>query len=512
MINKRNKTHRNFFKYLLMIYLKYPYGIIFALGLSFMVTAVGTSGTKIINLSEQYNFWLTLPIAAMMPTFTLCFLFIPLTLGIARHTKVYKLYSTFEISKWKYWFYHFIINFIATFIIINIVLLVSGLLFPLSFRFVTLINAQAYFAFLFIGLFTFIFGFSLALLIASLGKHLALFSVISTFIFLIYFVVGFLTPVVFQVGQIAIIQYVFPFLGFERLGFLALIGSMPYTFYPVEQFVPFNDLLNVDWKYDWLAFITPLMYASVFYTADLFVPYWNLYVPKEAKTNLSPLIQINQLSVHFKNKDVLDRVSLDINEGDRIGIIGKNGSGKTTLIETMIGANALKKRGSITYYDKENHNLKAVFQEYNFDNHFNLKKTFKYFSQIALLDYRDDEIDALFEKYEIYHVRKSKYNKLSGGEKQKFKLMMAIELQPNILVLDELTTSLDYEWRQEIIDLILKNINDDANKKALVIVSHDYYELKNLCNKFYLLANGKLKPVELDDYFKKYQAQRNIIS
>lgn len=208
------------------------------------------------------------------------------------------------------------------------------------------------------------------------------------------------------------------------------------------------------------------------------------------------MVSVRNLSVKYGSKVVLDDINLSFNGGDKIAIIGKNGSGKTTFVETLMGLNKPFK-GIIEISDDLKKKTKCVFQDIDYDNELTLSELLYFYSKLSGLDKIDNQI---FDKYELGNVKKKKFRSLSGGEKQKFKLLLCLEFNPELIILDELTTSLDYQWRIDII----KDINNylDIHKSAiLILVSHDPKEIKKLCNKFYLVKDKKINQIDNIDAF-----------
>lgn len=92
---------------------------------------------------------------------------------------------------------------------------------------------------------------------------------------------------------------------------------------------------------------------------------------------------IRNLKISFGNKCILSDINLEINAGDRIGIIGKNGAGKTTLVETIIGVNNAKVSGELSFSNNVQNSMKAIFQEYQYDRVLALKQVYKIYSLIS---------------------------------------------------------------------------------------------------------------------------------
>lgn len=217
-------------------------------------------------------------------------------------------------------------------------------------------------------------------------------------------------------------------------------------------------------------------------------------------------VEISDLDIWYFRNLILKGVALEINAGDKIGILGKNGTGKTTLIETIMSITSAHYNGNITYYHGIENNIKSVLQEYQYDRGLSLVGLYKLYCSLNLTPVRKD-LKEMFSEYGLDGLLRKHYHKLSGGQKQKFKLMMCLELKPKLIILDEITTSLDFLWRQEIL-LIINQYLFKNPEAALVIVSHDYNELKVLTDTQYVIEDKSLQKVDdLDELFASYKAQ-----
>lgn len=220
-------------------------------------------------------------------------------------------------------------------------------------------------------------------------------------------------------------------------------------------------------------------------------------------------IEIKNLSINFGKENILNNVNLEVNSGQRIGIIGENGSGKTTLVETILGVNNARVHGILHYLNNINYDMKAVFQEYQYDGGFSLKTIYKNYCNLNKTPVRKD-LKELFAHYGLAGMQNKRFHKLSGGQKQKFKLLMCLELHPKLLVLDEITTSLDFKWRQEILKMIQLYLEQNP-ECSLLLVSHDYNELVKLTDTYYLVKDKTLYPVfDLKPHFEIYKDHEDL--
>ncbi|QEH61720.1 ABC transporter ATP-binding protein [Spiroplasma chinense] len=196
------------------------------------------------------------------------------------------------------------------------------------------------------------------------------------------------------------------------------------------------------------------------------------------------MIEVKNLSLSYKKREVLNVKELIINDKDKIALAGLNGAGKTTLAEILIGVKGYYK-GELNY--KKDYIYNAVFQDCNFVADCKIKDIFYLYCDLYNIKMDHKKI---FEEYDLLKVENNLYKRLSGGQQQKFKFLIALLNEPNFLLLDEITTALDYDWRVRIIEIIKQKIqNNDMN---LLLISHNPEEIAHLCNRIVLLQDGSV--------------------
>ncbi len=190
-------------------------------------------------------------------------------------------------------------------------------------------------------------------------------------------------------------------------------------------------------------------------------------------------IEIKDLSYYYGDVCALENIDLTINEKDFLGIIGPNGGGKTTLMKLMLGF--LKPQtGNITVHSTKA--LGYVPQMTSFDKNFPIKVLdvvlmgklegkSKWFH--GYTEAEKTEAMAILEQLHIAHLASRQIGQLSGGQLQKVLIARALITNPEILLLDEPTASLDKASTQDIFQT-LKRLNKE---KTIIIVSHDMEEL-----------------------------------
>lgn len=210
----------------------------------------------------------------------------------------------------------------------------------------------------------------------------------------------------------------------------------------------------------------------------------------------------------------IEDIDLDIEKGEFVSIMGPNGSGKTTLLETINGL-LVPERGQVTVFgenignDGEKARKKIGYLLQNFS--FNPTKSFLVKDVVmmgrtgkigVLNSIKDSDWDFVHECMELVEVEKfadKPIGKLSGGEQQKVMLARALAQDPDILLLDEPFTNLDYRAEKELKKLI-KKIYEEKDL-TLMMVTHSLDSVPEESSKLVLMDGGRIvlqgKPEEV---------------
>ena len=195
----------------------------------------------------------------------------------------------------------------------------------------------------------------------------------------------------------------------------------------------------------------------------------------------------------------LNDVSLDIEEGEFVFIVGDSGSGKSTLLNIIggidnadsgyVSINGEKTEDmdekKLTLYRRKH--LGYVFQMYNLIPNLNVKENIEvgaYLSDNPL------DIDDLLKTLGLYEHRHKLPNQLSGGQQQRVSIGRAIVKNPDILLCDEPTGALDYNTSKEILKLI-EEINHKYNNTVLMVTHND--AIKNMADVVIKLKDGEIR-------------------
>lgn len=179
-----------------------------------------------------------------------------------------------------------------------------------------------------------------------------------------------------------------------------------------------------------------------------------------------PLVQLSQLSVHFDQRPVVDRVNLRVARGDIVTIIGPNGAGKTTLIKTVLG---LQKATSGQVSLTPGLTIGYVPQ------HLTLQATLPLSVRrfMALSGQPAADCEAAVGRTGVGHLLDASVHHLSGGEKQRLLLARALARKPDLLVLDEPAQGVDINGQAALYDLI-RQLRDELHC-GVIMISHDLH-------------------------------------
>lgn len=205
-----------------------------------------------------------------------------------------------------------------------------------------------------------------------------------------------------------------------------------------------------------------------------------------------PAVSVRNLTKSFSGRRVVDDLSFDVQKGEVFALLGHNGAGKSTTIDLILGLKA-PERGSAKILGMDAaKNRKQVFERVGVQ----LQNT-RYQPNItveeACIEYASLYADPanypkLLERFGLGTLRKSFVSKLSGGERQKLSVVLALIGSPEIVFLDELTTGLDVAARREVWRT-LKQLKDQG--LTIFLTTHYMEEAEALCDRVCIIKSGK---------------------
>tara|TARA_Y100000768_G_C23966243_1_gene678023 strand:+ start:983 stop:1759 length:777 start_codon:yes stop_codon:yes gene_type:complete len=218
--------------------------------------------------------------------------------------------------------------------------------------------------------------------------------------------------------------------------------------------------------------------------------------------NLKSIIEFKNISLSYGNRLILDNISFKINEGQIFGMLGPNGVGKSTIFNLLTGL-ITPNAGNIRINDVDVTNYPVYLRTKKFKvgyvpqyggyfSDLTLHDNLKAISEIIINDknLRSERIDYVISKFELDNLRKIKAKHLSGGQKRKLVIALALLSEPKVLLLDEPFAALDVLTIKMLQEIIV-NLQQE-NQITICICDHQARDLLACVDGAMILSNGKI--------------------
>lgn len=210
------------------------------------------------------------------------------------------------------------------------------------------------------------------------------------------------------------------------------------------------------------------------------------------------ILEIKNLTKKFyvfprKYVNALNGINLKIYKEDKIALLGANGAGKTTLLEIICGVNK-QSNGTINYnYDYLETPYEKIgiqFQDASCPAGLTVYDLINIQNYVISKPLTDNEIVKFVEYFTLDKILTQKANRLSGGQQQILNIALAFMSNPNIILLDELSTALDVDKQFYVNKIVRDYIN--YNKSTLILSSHNIKEILFHTNRTIIIKKGKI--------------------
>ena len=208
-------------------------------------------------------------------------------------------------------------------------------------------------------------------------------------------------------------------------------------------------------------------------------------------------IKISNLTKRYKNALAVKKINFEINKGKIMGLLGPNGCGKSTTIGMMLGL-IKPTSGSVTINGLNIENNRTnLLEKMNFISPYvelpkklTVEENLKVYGKMYGVKNLKEKIFELMEKLNLINFKKRQTGELSSGQKNRVSLAKALINDPEILLLDEPTASLD----PDVGDYIRAFIEDFASNKktTILLASHNMSEVERLCHEVMMMKNGEI--------------------
>ncbi|HDY9445405.1 TPA: ABC transporter ATP-binding protein [Staphylococcus argenteus] len=220
------------------------------------------------------------------------------------------------------------------------------------------------------------------------------------------------------------------------------------------------------------------------------------------------LIHISNINKSYNKQSVLKNISFDIEQGKCIALIGKNGAGKSTLIDILIGK---VKANSGEIFDKDkllqSENRSIMFQKTMLPDQLKVIEIIKLYQSFYENPLPLEEIIRL-TKFDSNQLNQFA-NKLSGGQQRLLDFVLSLIGQPQLILLDEPTSTMDIEIREYFWSMI-ENLKEE--NRTILYTSHYIEEVERMSDKIILIENGEIILNDLTAHIRTNQQSQITLS
>ena len=231
------------------------------------------------------------------------------------------------------------------------------------------------------------------------------------------------------------------------------------------------------------------------------------------------LLSIRQLTKRYGDKTILESLNLDLHKGEVVVILGPSGSGKSTLLRCVNGLEE-KQGGSIVMdgagefgkdlpWEAARQKVGMVFQSYELFAHMNVIDNILLGPLKAQGRSRAEaeaQADKLLKRVGLYERKTAYPRELSGGQKQRIAIVRALCMNPEVILLDEITAALDPEMVREVLDVVLELARDGM---SMLIVTHEMEFAAKVADRIIFMDQGHIiEESTPDKFFTKPESGR----
>tara|TARA_B100001093_G_scaffold445942_1_gene449858 strand:+ start:1452 stop:2222 length:771 start_codon:yes stop_codon:yes gene_type:complete len=216
-----------------------------------------------------------------------------------------------------------------------------------------------------------------------------------------------------------------------------------------------------------------------------------------------PVASLHKVSLSYGKRQILDNINLELSSGEIVGLLGPNGAGKSTLFNLLIGlikpnfGKVIIQNKDVTNYPiyerAKKFNIGFVPQHGGYFHDLTLLDNLKAVGEIIINDKRllESKINELLLKFELDNVKDIKAKFLSGGQKRKLVICMALIGDPKILLCDEIFAALDV-LTIHMLKKVIVNLQRENPNMCIIICEHQARELLSIVDRALILSECKI--------------------
>ncbi|TLD86519.1 amino acid ABC transporter ATP-binding protein [Helicobacter sp. MIT 05-5294] len=233
------------------------------------------------------------------------------------------------------------------------------------------------------------------------------------------------------------------------------------------------------------------------------------------------LLKLENITKKYGDNLVLDSVSLEISKGEVCAILGPSGCGKSTFLRCINGLESIQEgkiffkekqiagEGAKVQWRKVRQKVGMVFQNYELFPHLSVLENI-ILAPIKVENRKKDEVIAqamsLLKRVGLEQKSNAYPKELSGGQKQRVAIVRALCMNPEIMLFDEVTASLDPEMVKEVLDVIKELASEGM---TMLLVTHEMKFAQNVADRIVFFDHGKIAEIASpEEFFKNPKSER----
>ncbi|MDP2424408.1 MAG: LPS export ABC transporter ATP-binding protein [Bacteroidales bacterium] len=212
------------------------------------------------------------------------------------------------------------------------------------------------------------------------------------------------------------------------------------------------------------------------------------------------ILRTDNIVKKYRNRTVVNSVSIEVKQGEIVGLLGPNGAGKTTSFYIIVGlikpisGHVFLDNADITHepmYRRAQQGIGYLSQEASIFRRLSVEDNIKAVLEFTGLskDHQHDRLELLLEEFGLNHVRKSKGIMLSGGERRRTEIARALAVNPKFMLLDEPFAGVDPIAVEDIQTIVSKLKTKNI---GILITDHNVHETLSITDRAYLLFEGSV--------------------
>ncbi len=209
------------------------------------------------------------------------------------------------------------------------------------------------------------------------------------------------------------------------------------------------------------------------------------------------MLEVSRLTKEYRDLRAVDQISFGVKKGEILGLLGPNGAGKTTTIQMLLGL-TLPTSGKIKYFGRDFlKNRSEILKRINFSSTYtNMQRRLSVWQSLRVyggfygIKNIEKQIKEVVEILEIEPFLDKLFWKLSSGQRTQVNLARSLMNDPELMLMDEPTASLDPEVRFRVLELVKRL--QKTKKMSVLYTSHDMDEVARVCDRVIFLDKGKI--------------------